>query len=233
MRLKLLLALCCLPLSFITHVAQASPRTVESVLLAYGPDARSRLAPYFADLPYAFMPQAAKLIAIKQTKMLEIWLQDQDQTWHYLRQYPIERASGSLRPKMRQGDLQVPEGVYRLDAANPNSRFHLSLRINYPNALDRKYGALEQRDNLGGNIFIHGSNVSTGCLALGDSAIEELFVLAHDIGLENIEVVISPSDPRILPLKRPRDLPDWVELKYAKIENSMAELKQGNTAMRY
>ncbi|WP_156904905.1 L,D-transpeptidase family protein [Ferrimonas senticii] len=213
--------------------ANASPRTVESVIGIYGADARSRLAPYFAQLPQSLSPKAAKFIAVKAEKRLEIWLQDADNAWHHLRDYPIEKASGSLRPKMRQGDMLVPEGVYQLDAANPNSKFHLSLRINYPNSLDRYYGELEQRDDLGGDIFIHGRDVSTGCLAIGDPSIEELFVLSHDIGLENIEVVISPTDPRDGILERQHGVPEWVEQKYQRIEQSVAELQANRPLIWY
>ncbi|MBY5992678.1 L,D-transpeptidase family protein [Ferrimonas balearica] len=167
-----------------------------------------------------------KLVAIKADRRLEVWLQSAAGPWHELRTYPIVEASGSLRPKMREGDFQVPEGVYRIDASNPNSQYHLSLRIDYPNAMDRHYGALEQRSNLGGNIFIHGRDVSRGCLAMGDRYIEELFVLAHDIGLDNIEVVISPRDPRRYDLEVPVGLPDWVAHKYSEIESSIAQLTQ-------
>lgn len=232
MRYRLLNAFLPVALALLPAISDARIRTVESVLSAYGPDARGRLAPYFARLPDSFKPQAAKLVALKEERTLEIWLQGINGDWRRLRDYPILRASGSQRPKMRQGDLLVPEGVYRLDAANPNSKFHLSLRIDYPNALDRFYGEQEQRDDLGGDIFIHGREASTGCLAMGDPSIEELFVLAHDIGLDNIEVVISPRDPRYGALERPRDLPDWVDIKYQKIERSVAELL-GNNASRW
>ncbi len=201
------------------------PRTVDGVMEDYGPGARERLFEYWQQLPFDMEIRAAKWVAIKDALRMEIWLQDQDLRWHKLRDYPILKLSGSLRPKMREGDLQVPEGVYRIDAANPNSAFHLSLRINYPNSLDRRYGQLEQRDALGNNIFIHGQEVSWGCLAMGDDNIEELFVLAHDIGLDNIEMVITPRDPRQQPLIRPAGVPEWVEEKYAKIQSSLAELE--------
>lgn len=219
----LLTILLCLLLA-LPAFGRTSERTVEQVLSTYGPDARVRLAPFFAILPDDFTPVAMKLVAIKADRRLEIWLQGTEGDWQELRTYPILEASGSLRPKMRQGDFQVPEGVYRIDAANPNSQYHLSLRIDYPNAMDRHYGALEQRGDLGGNIFIHGSDVSQGCLAMGDRYIEELFVLAHDIGLENIEVVISPRDPRQDALSVPFGLPRWVAHKYAEIETSLAQL---------
>ncbi|MBY6186320.1 L,D-transpeptidase family protein [Marinobacter hydrocarbonoclasticus] len=203
---------------------RSQERTVEQVLSSYGPDARARLAPFFDVLPDHFEPVAIKLVAIKADRRLEVWLQDVSGGWSELRSYPILEASGSLRPKMRQGDFLVPEGVYRIEAANPNSQYHLSLKIDYPNAMDRHYGALEQRGDLGGDIFIHGRDVSQGCLAMGDRYIEELFVLAHDIGLDNIEVVITPRDPRHDELTLPFGLPNWVAQKYDEIEVSLAQL---------
>ncbi|QIZ75905.1 L,D-transpeptidase family protein [Ferrimonas lipolytica] len=228
LRSKLLPALAPLLLLLLPCSSIGKARTVDSVITAYGPDARARLAPYFTRLPKNFRAIGAKLVALKEQRSLEIWLQGTNNDWHHLRDYPIKRASGTLRPKMRQGDLLVPEGVYRLDAANPNSKFHLSLRIDYPNSVDRFYAEQEQRGDLGGDIFIHGREVSTGCLAMGDQSIEELFVLAHDIGLENIEVVITPKDPRLGIIERPRDLPTWVEVKYENIERSVAELQANN-----
>ncbi|MBY6017591.1 L,D-transpeptidase family protein [Halomonas denitrificans] len=208
--------------------SQSTDRTVEQVLRTYGPDARQRLAPFFATLPEGFKPVAMKLVAIKADRRMEVWLQGADGQWGELRSYPILEASGSLRPKMRQGDFLVPEGVYRIEAANPNSLYHLSLKIDYPNAMDQHYGAMEQRGDLGGDIFIHGRDVSQGCLAMGDRYIEELFVLAHDIGLENIEVVISPRDPRHSELTVPFGLPGWVADKYSEIAQSMAPLAPEN-----
>ena len=78
----------------------------------------------------------------------------------------------------------MPEGVYAIEAFNSNSRFHLSLKLDYPNAVDRQQAALEGRDQLGGDIFLHGKDVSVGCLAMGDAAIEELFVLVARTGIE-------------------------------------------------
>src|SRR5204863_8498878 len=64
--------------------------------------------------------------------------------------------------------LPISEGIYPIESLNPNSRFHLSLRIGYPNAFDRAQAAKEKRTNLGGDIMIHGNSVSIGCLAMGE-----------------------------------------------------------------
>ena len=87
---------------------------------------------------------------------------------------PILAASGVSGPK-REGDKQVPEGFYRIELLNPNSRYHLSLRVNYPNADDLERARQDGRalSTLGGDIMIHGGSASIGCLALGDPAVGE------------------------------------------------------------
>lgn len=86
--------------------------------------------------------------------------------------------------------------MYRAELLNPNSRFHLSIRLNYPNAFDRKMAAVDGRTTLGGDIMIHGSRFSIGCLAMGDEAAEDLFVLSALAGIERTRIVVSPTDFR-------------------------------------
>jgi murein L,D-transpeptidase YafK len=74
----------------------------------------------------------------------------------------MKRASGKAGPKLREGDGQVPEGIYRIDGLNPNSSYHLSLKLNYPNDFDLEQARTEGRTELGGDIFIHGKAVSIG-----------------------------------------------------------------------
>ncbi len=83
--------------------------------------------------------------------------------------------------KTREGDGKTPEGNYLIDWCNPNSRFHLSLHISYPNAADRKQ-ARERGVSPGGDIFIHGNSVAgafrrdwtLGCIAVTDTQIKEI-----------------------------------------------------------
>lgn len=87
----------------------------------------------------------------------------EDSTYKKLITYKICAKSGHLGPKRRQGDRQVPEGFYHINHFNPNSNYHLSLMINYPNASDK---IKSQAPNPGGNICIHGSCVTIGCLPM-------------------------------------------------------------------
>ena len=134
-------------------------------------------------------------------------------------------ASGAAGPKLAEGDQQVPEGIYSIDELNPNSRYHLSLRVGYPNDFDRARGREEGRKDLGGDIMIHGGASSVGCLAVGDEAVEELFVLAADCGLANTRLILSPVDfrKRELPLSC-WSLPGWTEDLYAELRKELAEL---------
>ena len=116
--------------------------------------------------------------------------------WKVPRRYAMTGFSGSLGPKLEEGDRQIPEGVYGIEYLNPNSRFHLSLKVSYPNEFDKLHAAEDGRVNLGGDIMIHGGSATIGCIPIGDDAIEELFCLAAAVGRENTTVIIAPYDMR-------------------------------------
>ena len=156
------------------------PRTIEQVLAALGPSVERRLRPAFERAGLPWTPRNLTLVAFKAERRLELYASDGEEKPQFVLAYPILAASGVAGPKLREGDKQVPEGFYRIELLNPNSRYHLSLRVNYPNADDIDRAREDGRDlsTLGGDIMIHGGSASIGCLALGDPAIEELFVLA-------------------------------------------------------
>ncbi|HEX8659006.1 MAG TPA: L,D-transpeptidase family protein, partial [Hymenobacter sp.] len=111
------------------------------------------------------------LRVIKTRQELEVWARNQgDNCFELLRSYPLAATSGRLGPKRRANDYQVPEGFYEIDRFNPQSHYHLSLGLNYPNADDRALG----EPNPGGDIFIHGGEVTVGCLPITDIGIEEV-----------------------------------------------------------
>jgi hypothetical protein len=170
--------------------------SVADRLQQYGPHARARWRPFFTAKGVEYPPARVILAAFKQDKVLSVYATGTDGQLALLRSYPILATSGVIGPKLREGDKQVPEGIYSVESLNPNSRFHVALRIGYPNEFDREQARLDARANLGGDIMIHGSNVSVGCLAMGDEAAEDLFVLAADAGIGNVTVIISPYDFR-------------------------------------
>lgn len=195
-------------------------RTVGDVLAFYGPGADQRLWPYVQAAGVAYPPQALTLVGFKEEKRLEVWGQQQG-IWVLLRTYPVLAASGVEGPKLREGDEQVPEGLYRIEALNPNSQFHLSMKVDYPNAYDRQQAAQEGRRKLGGDIFIHGHEVSTGCLAMGDPVIEELFVLVARVGIERVSVLLVPYDLRRPASGRPEPRQLWVRALYAELRRAL------------
>lgn len=116
--------------------------------------------------------------------------------WKVPRIYPMTAFSGTLGPKLREGDGQIPEGIYGIEYLNPNSSYYLSLKVTYPNASDRARAKADGRVNLGGDIMIHGKAVTIGCVPVGDDAIEDIFYLASAVGIKNVSVVIAPYDMR-------------------------------------
>lgn len=194
------------------YVKVAGARTVDDVIQTYGEQARKRMAPYFAAADSSYPPDSVALIAIKEEAKLELW-DTSSANPVFIRNYSVLAQSGVAGPKLREGDMQVPEGIYRIEYLNPNSSYHLSMKLNYPNDFDLTHAKAEGRSEPGTNIFIHGKAVSIGCLAMGDGAAEELFVLASDIGHRNIEVAIAPRDPRKTELSPIPDLP-WTEELY-------------------
>jgi hypothetical protein len=194
-----------------------------------GPTARTRLTAKFQTAEVQWPPRQVVLVALKDENVVELHARSRTRAWRLVHRYPIHKASGGPGPKLRQGDRQVPEGIYRVTFLNPNSRYHVSMRLDYPNAFDQAMGARDGRSDLGGDIMIHGKALSVGCLAMGDEAAEELFVLAATVGLPKIKVIIAPTDFRKadpLPLADPTPPaalpPPWVPQLYVDIAREMA-----------
>lgn len=201
--------------------------SVRQRLEEFEPAVRRRIGPSLQAAGIDWPPRRIVLLGLKAEKRLELYAANApDAPLGFVKSWPILAASGSAGPKLRQGDRQVPEGLYRIESLNPNSRFHLAARINYPNAADRARAAAEGRTDLGGDIMIHGSDASVGCLAMGDPAAEEIFVLIARAGLDNVEVILAPHDFRARPGDPllPAGAPDWTAELYDQIRAALAEL---------
>jgi len=140
----------------------------------------------------------AKFIYIRSFKydsQLEVWVKNErNQPYKLFKTYKICALAGTLGPKRMEGDYQVPEGFYHINELNPNSQYHLSLGLNYPNMSDRM---LSDSTQPGGDIYIHGSCVTTGCIPVTNQQIEELYILAayaKNQGQDFIPVHIFPVD---------------------------------------
>jgi hypothetical protein len=209
----------------VTAPPPPAQKTVEDRLAEYGDAARARLGPYFTAAGVAYPPSRVVLVGLKRERQMLLYAAPADGSPRYVWSYPVLGASGQLGPKLREGDRQVPEGLYRIEYLNPNSRYHLSLRIDYPSPFDLMHAAEDGRAEPGGDIMIHGGSGSTGCLAMGDEAAEELFVLAADVSHENVEVILSPIDFRVASLSQPRGAqPPWIAELYADIRYALVQL---------
>jgi len=111
----------------------------------------------------------------KQENTLELWLEpDPGEPYQLFETYPIRAWSGRLGPKLAEGDGQAPEGFYDVPTGrlNPASKFHLSFNLGFPNSYERS------RSWTGSFLMVHGSDASVGCYAMGDAAIEEIYLIA-------------------------------------------------------
>ena len=133
-----------------------------------------------------------RIFVFKNERRLEVHASG----WKTPRVYPMTGFSGTLGPKLKEGDGQIPEGVYGIEYLNPNSSYYLSMKVSYPNAADRRRAKADGRTNLGGDIMIHGKNVTIGCIPIGDDAIEDVFYLVNAVGIRNVTVIIAPYDMR-------------------------------------
>ena len=111
----------------------------------------------------------------KAESELEVWKQKLDGRYYHFKTYPICSYSGGLGPKLKQGDRQAPEGFYLVsfDQMNPRSKYHLAFNIGFPNAYDRAYG------RTGADLMVHGDCTSSGCYAMTDAVMEEIYILAR------------------------------------------------------
>src|SRR5206468_435341 len=145
----------------------------------------------FEEKAVTYPPRAILLRAFKQEGILDLWAAGaSDKRYVLVHEYRICASSGSLGPKRRFGDEQVPEGFYELDRFNPQSNFFLSLHISYPNGSDCILGS---HKNPGGDIFLHGNCASIGCIPITDDGIKEVYwlaVLAHTQGQERLPIHI-------------------------------------------
>jgi len=176
------------------YVKLRGKRSVKEVILKYESNVLKRVTKLREKKnPY---PEKLVLIVIKELRRIEVW-GIYDNKYSLIKKYKLTAFSGKLGPKLKNGDRQIPEGIYNVEYLNPNSSYHLSIKIDYPNRFDREMAKKDKRKNLGGDIMIHGKRATIGCIPIGDSNIEELFVIVAKVGIKNTQVIISPRDFRL------------------------------------
>jgi hypothetical protein len=202
---------------------------IDRAVKRYGLKVEPRLITYFSKAGVSYPPRDIALLAFKSERKVELWAKNSNQSWKHIHNFPLTGFSGRLGPKLRVNDKQIPEGVYKLVNFNPFSSMHLSMMINYPNTFDREKGYQDGRRELGNNIFIHGRNLSVGCLAIGDYAIDQLFILTRRVGLSHVQLIIAPNDLRH---KKPSTSkfaqPRWLPELYKSIAESLKPFKHKN-----
>lgn len=161
-------------------------------------------------------PQDPVLVRIfKDESELEVWKRDRSGRYALLKTFPMCRWSGKLGPKMTSGDRQAPEGFYQVSAGmmNPNSQYYLSFNIGYPNRLEKALGYT------GEAIMVHGACSSSGCFALTDEGVAEIYTIARDAlkgGQSAFQVQIFPFHMTPENMARNRNNPNfdfWTNIK--------------------
>jgi murein L,D-transpeptidase YafK len=145
---------------------------------------------------------------------LEIWM-EKDGRYQLFATYPICLWSGRLGPKLAEGDRQAPEGFYSVtkDELNPNSRWHRSFSLGFPNAYDRALG------RTGSFIMVHGGCQSVGCFAMTNNVVDEIWKLvtaALDKGQPAFNVQVFPfrmTEQNLAARKGNKWIGFWTDLK--------------------
>jgi murein L,D-transpeptidase YafK len=172
----------------------------------------------------------------KESSQLEVWVL-RGNRFELFKTYSICDFSGFLGPKEKEGDKQSPEGFYRVGPAqlNPRSNFHLAFNLGYPNEYDRMY------NRTGGKLMVHGRCSSTGCFAMTDYRIEEIYTIAETAlanGQESFAVHIFPfrmTKENMHRHRHSRWMPFWRNLKegYDSFERTSAPPEVSVAADRY
>lgn len=152
---------------------------------------------------------------LKAEDKLELWVTSDGKKYNLYKTYIICTYSGGLGPKKRQGDGKSPEGFYSTNKKllNPNSQYHLSFNIGYPNAFDRANGYT------GNFLMVHGGCGSAGCYAMTDPVMTEIYGLveqALNSGQKSIPIHIFPFAMTAENMKNhleSRDFSFWLTLK--------------------
>ena len=128
-------------------------------------------------------PEVTRVVVFKEARAMYLMHNDE-----VLKTFAFDLGFAPVGDKERYGDGRTPEGSYFIDRKNPNSEFHLSLGISYPDAHDRT-AAKEAGDNPGGDIFIHGgpaerrdrgkADWTAGCIAVTDRQIEDIYAMVR------------------------------------------------------
>lgn len=141
--------------------------------------------PLHSSVPESVLPIADHVVVDKSERTLTLYANRRA----FLVIGGIQLGDAPVGHKRFQGDERTPEGRYSIDWSNPDSAYHLSLHISYPNAADEAYAATQGR-SAGGMIMIHGQpngvagrmrgDWTDGCIALANDEVEYLWQVVPD-----------------------------------------------------
>ena len=198
--------------------------TVKSRIESIEKDAWNRLEKNLEIAGYKMdYPQEIILVAFKEERTLQVYSKDYSGI-KLIKEYPFTAFSGQLGPKLKEGDKQIPEGIYKVEYLNPNSSYYLSVKVSYPNEFDKSKTEFTNISEMGGDIFIHGKSATIGCIPIGDQAIEEVFLLTQKAINNDIKVIISPRDFRINSEYPKIEKINWENELYEMIHNELKTL---------
>jgi len=128
---------------------------------------------------------------IKQESIMEVWKQTNSGKYALLTTFKICAYSGGFGPKVIEGDRQAPEGYYDITPSlmNKNSSYYLAFNTGFPNKFDKSYG------RTGANLMVHGDCSSSGCYAMTDKEIAQIFALVRESfkgGAQSVQLEIFP-----------------------------------------
>jgi murein L,D-transpeptidase YafK len=178
-----------------------------------------------AEIEKRNMPQESPILVriFKEESELEVWKQNAEGKFALLKTYPICRWSGELGPKVKEGDRQAPEGFYNITPGqmNPNSNYYLAFNLGFPNTYDRA------NDRNGAFLMVHGDCSSSGCYAMTDEQIQEIYALGRDSflgGQKSFQVQAYPFRMTPLNLARHRNSPNMAFWRMIKEGNDHFEV---------
>jgi murein L,D-transpeptidase YafK len=224
-RALVMVAVSAAALTPVTGLAGDSSQLPSKATKELPPKATKELAPELLSLlQQKKMPKHSPILMriFKEEAELEVWKQDITGRFQLLKIFPICRWSGDLGPKLHEGDRQTPEGFYTItpELMNPNSNYYLAINTGYPNSFDKA-------NNRGGSLLmIHGDCSSSGCYAMTDEQISEIYGLARDslLGRPHFQVQAYPFRLTPANLARHRTNPDFPFWKMLKIGNDHFEV---------
>ncbi len=204
--------------------------TVGQALKKFGPEAKKRLHAEFQNAGVLYPSKAINIVCLKSEKLLLLFAKGQDGQFKQIASDPLVSYSGELGPKLKEGDLQIPEGLYKITSMDAIT--HLCLWVNYPNQQDKANASVDHRTHLGGKIQIHEGVYSTGCVVINHDDMADLFVLAHDIGIGNIDLILAPCnfmirEPQLDMSKQPK----WLPNLYTELRKKLAVLPMVPTVL--